>query len=135
MQEQQNGKLVTPLGDFNCQSFPILENNKYFITDEELDKLGKHELKWAKNENNEPILIPNDNSRELLVASATQEKAEILKWLADNDWKVNKIVLGEWLEDDERVVGYKSERAIKRARMDVLDLILNDETNEEVEEA
>ena len=45
--EEVKTKLVTPLGDFNCQSFPIDECNKYAITDEESEALGKHQLKWS----------------------------------------------------------------------------------------
>ena len=148
------GKLVTPIGDFNCQSFPIIEDKKYFITDEELEKLGKHELKWHYEEETiqvevddleKPLeneqgyekklvdkvitivtLVENDNTRELQVASALKEQAEIHKWLEDNDWKVNKITLGEWLEDDPRVIEYKRERLIKRNRLDELEEILQD---------
>ena len=43
-------KKVTPLGDFNCQSFPIDNNKCYDITEEELTKLGNHELKWHLEE-------------------------------------------------------------------------------------
>lgn len=48
------------------------------------------------------------------------ELAAIQKWLDDNDWKVNKIVIGEWKTDDERWLAYLEERAIKRARQDEL---------------
>ena len=136
--EETKGKLVTPLGDFNCQSFPILEDIQFFITDEELEKLGKHELKWHYEEETidgkvitRCTLVPNDNTHELQAASALQEKAEILKWLADNDWKVNKIVLGEWEENDTRVIEYKRERKEKRERLDYLEILLREGENNE----
>ena len=44
------GKLVTPIGDFNCQSFPINHDFSYNISDEELTKLANHELKWSQEE-------------------------------------------------------------------------------------
>ena len=47
-----------------------------------------------------------------------QKKAEALKWLADNDWKVNKRMLGEWAEDDERWLAYLEERKQMRAQYD-----------------
>ena len=132
--ENKSGKLVTPIGDFNCQSFPILEDKKYFITDEELEKLGKHELKWNYEEeiiDDKKIihcsLIPNDNTQELLVNNARQEKAEILKWLADNDWKVNKVFIGEWEKDDKRWIEYLENRNIKRERLDEIENILKEE--------
>lgn len=46
------------------------------------------------------------------------KKAEALKWLADNDWKINKRVLGEWAEDDERWLAYLEDRAKMRAQYD-----------------
>jgi hypothetical protein len=45
--EEVKTKIVTPLGDFNCQSFPIDECNKYAITDEELEGLRNRTLKWS----------------------------------------------------------------------------------------
>lgn len=47
-----------------------------------------------------------------------KKKAEALKWLADNDWKVNKRMLGEWAEDDERWLAYLEERKAMRAQYD-----------------
>lgn len=41
---------VTPCGDFNCQSFPLVEGNVYLITEEEMAKLRLHELKWSTEE-------------------------------------------------------------------------------------
>ena len=49
--EKGNGKkVVTPIGDFGAQSFPLIEGNIYAITDEEAEKLGNHELKWSTEE-------------------------------------------------------------------------------------
>lgn len=49
---------VTPCGEFNAQSFPLIEGNVYYISDEEMEKLGRHELKWSieEYEDEEPIL-------------------------------------------------------------------------------
>lgn len=55
-----------------------------------------------------------------------QEINSILKWFANNDWKINKIVIGEWSQEDERWVNYLKERAIKRKRYDELLLLLKD---------
>ena len=160
-QETVKGKWVTPIGEYNAQSYPIVEDKKYFITDEELEKLGKHELKWAYEEEtiqvmvdnlDNPLydeaemiigyekklvnkvitkcsLIPNDNSQEILISNAKQEIIEIHKWLSDNDWKFNKVFLGEWAEDDTRWLEYLEERRIKRARLDYLELTLKEAEN------
>lgn len=46
------------------------------------------------------------------------KKQEALKWLNDNDWKVNKRILGEWSETDDRWLQYLAERAKMRAQYD-----------------
>ena len=44
----------------------------------------------------------------------------IRNWLKENDWIPNKIVTGEWSQDDKRWKDYLKERTIKRARQDEL---------------
>ena len=46
------------------------------------------------------------------------EALDIQQWLTENDWKVNKVFLGEWEETDERWLQYLKEREIKRTRLD-----------------
>lgn len=53
-----------------------------------------------------------------------QELEAIQKWLNENDWKVNKIVIGEWATTDDRWQEYLKERAEKRARRDEIILQL-----------
>lgn len=53
-------------------------------------------------------------------AKAIHEQAIIKNWLKENDWKVNKITLGEWADTDPRWLEYKEQRAIKRARLDAI---------------
>lgn len=53
-----------------------------------------------------------------------EELKQIQKWLADNDWKVNKIVIGEWTTSDERWLSYIQERTQKRARQDEINRVL-----------
>lgn len=59
---------------------------------------------------------------------AQEELWEIQKWFSDNDWVVNKIIVGEWTTDDERWINYLAERKAKRARQDELLLIVNKQT-------
>lgn len=58
-------------------------------------------------------------------ADARRQKENALKWLADNDWKVNKRTLGEWAEDDERWLAYLADRAKARTAIDEAETILN----------
>lgn len=67
---------------------------------------------------------PNIVKRNEHIAKAKQELKEIKSWFSSNDWKVNKIVIGEWSQDDPRWQEYLNERAIKRARQDELIAIL-----------
>ena len=46
--------------------------------------------------------------------------AEIQRWLAANDWKVNKIVIGEWEETDPRWIEYLAQRKAMREEQDKL---------------
>ena len=55
-----------------------------------------------------------------------KEKSLILKWLSDNDWKVNKIFLGEWDENDSRSFEYLNERQQMRNRFDEIETAIND---------
>lgn len=52
------------------------------------------------------------------------ELEEIKQWFIDNDWKVNKIVIGEWQTTDQRWLEYLREREIKRTRQDELNELL-----------
>lgn len=166
LNEEIKGKWVTPIGKFNAQSYPIIEDNKYFITDEELELLSEHKLIWSSEEYTEledvlepvierteidgevvehevlkpngekkevikkrPILAPNPEYEQLClerekhakIKDLVAQKEEILAWFSDNDWKVNKVFIGEWLETDERWVSYLEERALKRARYDEIE--------------
>ena len=56
---------------------------------------------------------------------ARTRKAEALVWLAENDWKINKHILGEWSDSDKRWVEYVETRARMRAAIDEADKLLN----------
>ena len=49
---------------------------------------------------------------------AMAKKATALKWLTDNDWKINKHTLGEWADDDERWLEYLAGREKARREYD-----------------
>ena len=112
-------KAVTPIGDFGCQSFPLIEGNVYNATEEELAKLGKHELKWSKDENGNPILIGNDPSAENLKAEMLARIAELKKQLADTDYEAIKFAEGEMSAED--YAPFKIQRAAWRAEINRLE--------------
>lgn len=75
----------------------------------------------------QPKPVTNRPSEEELKArrEAKAIKAQALQWLADNDWKVNKRMLGEWAEDDPRWQDYLAQRMLARAKIDNAESILN----------
>jgi hypothetical protein len=52
------------------------------------------------------------------------ELQQIKKWFLENDYKVNKVITGEWKDTDSRWLDYKKERAIKRTRQDEIGKLL-----------
>ena len=97
---EETRKPVTPIGDFNCQSFPLIEGNIYEISEEELAKLGRHELKWSEDEEGHTILIPNDPTEENSKNEAIRRIAELKKYLSDTDYQAIKFAEGELSEED-----------------------------------
>lgn len=144
------GKLVTPLGDFNCQTFPILKSNKFFITDEQLDLLNQHKLKWAYDddtieqeeikdkpirdtETNEiigfetreivvrhPKLIENDNTIEEQKANALKRIEELKALLKDSDYRAIKYAEGFYTDEE-----YKPFKEQRQAYRDEINSLLN----------
>lgn len=128
-QEQIKGKLVTPIGNFNCQTYPIDKDFNYFITDEELDKLSKHELKWSSEEyeteqpiyeeiedkngliekvevgkekviKSRPILIENNPTEENEIVNNKKRIVELKRLLQETDYKAIKYAEGLISEDE-----------------------------------
>ena len=56
--------------------------------------------------------------------SAERKREAVLRWFADNDWKVNKRALGEWSSEDPRWLSYLEERKSKREEYDAAEAIL-----------
>ena len=54
----------------------------------------------------------------------TNELSEIRLWLKNNDWIPNKIITGEWKNNDKRWTTYLNERKAKRKRQDELEVLL-----------
>ena len=90
------------------------------MTKDELREKVRNGYKPTK----EDYLAVMDGEQKTLIL-AKEELWDIQKWFSDNDWIVNKIVVGEWTTDDERWLNYLAERKEKRARQDELLLIIN----------
>ena len=118
MEEEISRKPVTPIGDFNCQSFPLIDGNIYEISEDELEKLGRHELKWSKGENGEPILVPNDPTEENAINKAKADIAALRAYLAETDYEAIKFAEGEM--SDIAYEPFRVKRKQARARINEL---------------
>lgn len=107
-----------------------LSNNLVEITKEEFNNFRKNTKQGCKATFNVETKsftytkIEDYESRKELY-KLKKELSEIQQWLKDNDWKVNKIVIGEWTTDDSRWIEYIEERSKKRARQDEINKIIN----------
>lgn len=57
---------------------------------------------------------------------------KITKWLTDNDYKVNKHLLGEYADDDERWTTYLQERQDKLQAYNDIELRIKEITDAEI---
>lgn len=63
---------------------------------------------------------PNELISKELKIQYENEILNINKWFLDNDYKINKVFIGEWLSTDSRWIEYLKERSVKRSRQDEL---------------
>lgn len=107
--DKDTGRVIA----FNKNIAPYIE-----ITEEERrqrlpDKYSFYAVRDGKFviERREPT--ETETSRDLIAAKQKRLK-EIDDWFKENDWKVNKLFLGEWKVSDGRWVEYLSKRAAMR---------------------
>lgn len=93
---------------------PVSESEELYFNPERLEFYTEEK----------PISTNPSRERIIAVREAKKNRKDALQWLADNDWKVNKRVLGEWTEDDERWKAYLDDRAKVRAKFDEAEAIL-----------
>lgn len=112
-------ELTGKVTGFNQDTTPYIE-----ITDEERrkplgDKYGYYAVVDGKFTvlRREPTTEENQKDKENIKQKRLKE---IDKWLNDNDWKVNKVYLGEWTQDDPRWLEYLDKRAQLRAEHEIL---------------
>ena len=101
--------------------FPVVNNKATF----EVESVPTHEKGTILYFNPETKEFYTEPNRSVEITSAKIKKAWAMKWLADNDWKVNKRTLGEWAEDDPRWLAYLEGREKARAAYDEAEAILN----------
>lgn len=100
------------------------ENNFLDISDEDYNlTLSCKEFHAWKVINN--LLVVERYEETPINTNFQIELDEIKNWFFENDWKINKIITGEWNETDPRWVQYLEERSNKRNRQDEIELILN----------
>ena len=125
MEEKVIIKTTYPLGEFNCQDFPEIPGKGYAISQEELDKLREHELKWSEDEDGHTILIPNDPTDENARNEALRTIAELKDKLAKTDYQAIKFAEGELSEKDYAPI--REERKAWRAEINQKEALLKGE--------
>jgi hypothetical protein len=82
--------------------FPVEDENRYIeVSDEEFRKTFSSLTNFAWKINNGQLVnerYQNDDELEILTA----ELEQIQNWFRQNDWIPNKILTGEWLNNDPR---------------------------------
>ena len=114
--------LVTPIGDFGYLLKPLGETI-YEATDDELEKLRKHELKWSEDEEGHTILIPNDPTEENAINKAKADIADLRAYLAETDYEAIKFAEGEM--SDIKYEPFRVKRKQARARINELQEMYN----------
>ena len=112
----------------NYEKFVTVDNERYFEVDNIPEVEGNKVLCFdpeTKEFSTKERVIDKAKVEEYRKRTeAEKRKAYAMKWLTDNDWKVNKRMLGEWAEDDERWIAYLAGRAKARAVIDAADAVL-----------
>ena len=87
-------KIIYPIGEFNSQTFPEIPGKGIEVTEEELEKIGRHELKFSTDPEGKTILVPNDPSEENRKRDNRLRIEKLKKLLADSDYKAIKYAEG-----------------------------------------
>lgn len=100
----------------------LYKDNITLSTENWKDRMGDISIEEYAKENG--FKITDKKPEQLLVRESKvdyeNELIQIKKWFLENDYKINKITLGEWEASDARWTSYLAERKVKRARQDEL---------------
>lgn len=105
---------VDNVTSFNVKTIPEVERGEVLCYNPETETFYTEKIELTKEQ----------RERIRARATASRKREAALKWLSDNDWKVNKHTLGEWSDDDERWLAYLADRAKVRATIDAAELVL-----------
>lgn len=107
--DKETGRVIA----FNKDITPYIE-----ITEEERKQPLPNKYSHYAVIDNKFTIVTREPTEEEAIKDAQAAKQKRLKeidlWLKANDWKVNKVYLGEWKPDDPRWLEYKETRAAVR---------------------
>lgn len=113
--DEKTGKVIA----FGKDSKPYIE-----ITEEERRQPIRDKYSYYAVINGKFTIVSREPTAEEKARDTAQAKAkrlaEINNWFKANDWKFNKIYLGEWETTDPRWVEYLNKRAAMRKEYDEL---------------
>lgn len=107
--DKETGRVIA----FNKDFTPYIE-----ITEEERKQPLPNKYSHYAVIDNKFTIVTREPTEEEAIKDAQAAKQKRLReidlWLKANDWKVNKVYLGEWKPDDPRWLEYKETRAAVR---------------------
>jgi len=105
----------------------LLKNNRYLSTENWDERMGDISIEEFSQENGYKIVV-DENRKEKLQKKEQYnlELSKIQQWFFQNDWIPNKIITGEWEQNDERWFAYLEQRQLKRTRQDELNKLLEE---------
>lgn len=113
--DEKTGRVIA----FNKDTLPYIEITEKERRQSLTDKYSYYAVEAGKFVVKRREPTPEESIADAEAARAKRVRA-IEKWLFDNDWKVNKIFLGEWSKDDPRWTEYLTTRAALRAEHEEL---------------
>lgn len=117
--DKETGKVI----GFNKNIEPYIE-----ITEEERRQPLQNKYQYYAIVDNKFTILTNEITPDEVRKDIIQQKQtrikEIEKWFSDNDWRINKVFLGEWETTDPRWTDYLTQRSALRKEHDELTKIL-----------
>ena len=114
-------KKVYVIGKFNAQRSPAIEGKEVFVSDAELEALGKHEVCFELV-NGRYTLVANDPTEENKQKGYRKRISELKTLLKDSDYKAIKYAEGAISESEYTIT--KAERQAWRDEINTLEGML-----------
>lgn len=106
----ENNKVVFVLRGEMARSVEV--DDKAFFEVDEVPVCKKNTQLFYNPDEKSVFSIELDEQSMHSMQEARRQRDYALRWLANNDWKINKRMLGEWSEDDDRWTSYLLQRKI-----------------------